>query len=191
MVSDPSVSANWSPASLIRSRTVSITFPATSKSGAASGESQGRRPANRLQRQPPVEIPPFLGRREMPDQYDFIDRAPNRHGSRHYDQAGAFRMLDEVPEVSRHGARVVRYQNTAHSCREREHFGILHALRDDGQRKLEANFRFGPKYARDNTLVEVGVRQESKRQRLPRNHFVPGLAKLIHQTARKRRLGAA
>jgi hypothetical protein len=71
---------------------------------------------------------------------------------------------DKLTEVPRHRADIIRYQNPAPRCCNRENVPIRHTFRDDALRQFELNVRFAAKNTGDDILIETSVGKETNSQ---------------------------
>ena len=76
-------------------------------------------------------------------------------------------MRDEIAEVTRHRPHIVTHQYPPHERRESQHLRVLHAIRNDTERKLEAESRFNMKDTCYDALIDIGVGQKLETQPLP------------------------
>lgn len=71
---------------------------------------------------------------------------------------------DELSEVPRHRADIMRYQNPVQGRSKSENFRISHAFGDDALRQFEIHSRFSAKNAGDDILVKISVGEETDSQ---------------------------
>jgi len=107
-------------------------------------------------------VRPIGRRRRRPDQSDRVDYiADDRVLRRQEHSRATLALVQRTHEMNRHGARVVRHENTALIRGKVQHGAIGHSLQPGLGSAQKVEGRFAKANSVDQRLIQIGIRQET------------------------------
>src|ERR1017187_2624610 len=101
-------------------------------------------------------------RRRRPDQQNRVDYIADDRVLRHQEHSRTtLARIQKTREMNRHGARVVRDENTVLIRGKVQHGAVGHSLQPGLNSAQKVEGRFAKANAVDDCLVQIGIRQET------------------------------